>query len=143
LSKFMSSVLPYPLELSGSMVLSSAKNDGVADTALNAPAWEIASGFVNAGLYWKFFKRAALVGGLQLINNDATIDTASCTQAQMHWAAGLEWRVSQGAEVVASYGQISVANDEDNPALLRSRWAVPTARDFMQHLVDVSLRVKF
>ncbi|MBN2035545.1 MAG: hypothetical protein JW768_02265 [Chitinispirillaceae bacterium] len=143
ISKFMSGVLPYPLELSGSMVLSSAINDGVADTMLNAPAWEITSGFINAGLYWKFFKRAALIGGVQMINNDATIDTASCTQAQLHWAAGLEWRVSQGAEVVASYGQIAVANDEDNPALLRSRWAVPTARDFTQGIMDVSLRVRF
>jgi hypothetical protein len=142
-SKFIPGVLHYPLELSGSMVLSSAKNDGIGDTALHKPEWEITSSFLNAGLYWKFFKRAALVGGLQLINNSATIDTASSEQAQMHWAGGLEWKVSQGAEVVASYGQIVVDNDETNRSLLRSKWAVPTAKDFVQQLVDVSLRVKF
>jgi hypothetical protein len=143
-SKFIPAILHYPLELSGSMVLSSAVNDGITDTlAITPPKWEISSSFINAGLYWKFFKRTALTGGLQLINVDAKIDTAKCVQDQMHWAAGLEWKVSQGADVVASYGKIGVVNDKTNPRLLRSRWAVPTAKDFTQDLVDVSLRVKF
>jgi hypothetical protein len=34
-------------------------------------------------------------------------------------------------------------NDKDNPRLLLSRWAVPTAKDFTQDLIDLSLRVKF
>jgi hypothetical protein len=143
-SKFIPTFLRNPLELSGSVVISSAVNDGFADTvAITPPKWEITSSFVNAGLYWKFFKRAALTGGLQLINVDAKIDTAKCVQDQMHWAAGLEWKVSQGADVVVSYGQIGVVNDKTNPRLLRSRWAVPIAKDFTQDLVDVSLRVKF
>jgi hypothetical protein len=143
ISKFVPGIFPYPLELSGSMMLSSAKNDGLPDSSAFTPNWEITSSFLNAGLYWKFFKRAALTGGLQLIALDATTDTASCTQAQSHWALGLEWKVSPGADVVASYGRIGVVNDKDNPRLLRSRWAVPTAKDFTQDLIDLSLRVKF
>ncbi|MBN1128145.1 MAG: hypothetical protein JXA71_04130 [Chitinispirillaceae bacterium] len=142
-SKFFRGLLPYPLELSGSMVLSSAINDGIADTLAMSPKWEITSRFINAGLYWKFFKRAALVGGVQVISNRLTIDTASADQVQMHWAGGIEWKVSQGAEVVMSYGQIRVDNDETNPAMLRAAGAAPTGKDFTQDLVDVSLRVRF
>jgi hypothetical protein len=143
-SKFLPDFLRYPLEISGSMVLTSAINDGLPDSAAFTPNWKITSSFLNAGLYWKFFKRAALLGGIQLINNTATFDTAKCDQSQMHWSGGVEWKVSPGAEVVVSYGQIGIDNDETNRTLLRKRmWAVPTAKDFTQDLVDVSLRVKF
>jgi hypothetical protein len=143
-SKLMPGVLPYPLELSGSMVLSSATNDGLADTSLKKPNWEITESFLNVGLYWKFFKRAALIGGVQMLSSDITRGTASSKPAQTHWAGGLEWKVSQGAEVVASYGQIAVKNDDKFPALLRSMgYAASTVKDFTQQLVDVSLRVKF
>jgi hypothetical protein len=142
-SKFLTDFLPYPLEISGSAVLSSAVNDGVAGSAALAPKWEITSSFINAGLYWKFFKRAAIVGGVQLINNSVTYNIATNDQKQTHWAAGLEWKVSQGADVVASYGQILVDNGETSPSLLRSEWSMPTGKDFKQDLVDVSLRVRF
>jgi hypothetical protein len=143
-SKFIPAILRYPLELSGSMVLSSAINDGLGDTVLHRPNWKIEENFINAGLYWKFFKRAALVGGMQMISASITRDTITSKPVQMHWAGGLEWKVSQGADVVASYGQIVNDNDDDFPALLRSMgYASPTAKDFTQQLVDVSLRVKF
>lgn len=142
-SKFIPDILPYTTELSGSIVLSSAINDGLSDTALHKPKWDIAASVINAGLYWKFFKRAALLGGVQMIGLSATKDTVTCEQAQLHWSAGLEWKVSEGAEVVASYGQIAVANDENNRTLLRSEYAVPTAKDFTQDLIDLSLRVRF
>jgi hypothetical protein len=138
----MVSAFQYPVELSGSLVRSSATNDGVADTAAHSPEWDITSDFITAGLYYKFWKRAALLGGMQLVSSSATVDTSSNDQKQMHWAAGLEWSVAQGIDAVATYGQIRVTNGK-NRSLLKPRWAVPIAKDFTQDLVDVFLRVRF
>jgi hypothetical protein len=137
-------IFPYPFELSGSFVLSAAQNEGLADTALATPTWEITSDFLNAGLYYKFWKRAALLGGVQIVSNGATIGTVTNDQKQMHWSSGFEWSIASGIEAVATYGQIRVTNgDQQAAALLKPVFAVPSAKDFTQDMVDVFIRVRF
>ena len=131
--------MKYPLEISTSWMKSGANNDGIA--GVDSP-WEIESIFQNVGLYWKFFKRAALLGGLQTIYNRATLDALESEQRVLNWAAGLEWKVSDGADVLTTVGQIVTLNDEDNTSWPLSG-AVSRTDEFKQLLLNVSLRVKF
>ncbi|MBN1600907.1 MAG: hypothetical protein JW915_04815 [Chitinispirillaceae bacterium] len=118
-----------PFNVSLSMVKSAALNQG------ELTKLDYASTIVNAGLYWKFLKRAALLGGFQSIDGVMTFGDTLVGAKANHWSAGLEWSVSDGASVVGSVGQIVSFSDEGTELQYR--------RDWYQGLIDVSLRVKF
>ncbi len=120
----------YPFNMSVSFVKSTALNEG------SETQFDYASTFINAGLYWKFFKRAALLGGFQSLNGVNTEgDTLTGGKAN-HWSAGLEWSVSDGASVVGSFGQIVSFSSKGTEIAYDKQ-------DWNQNLVDISLRVKF
>jgi hypothetical protein len=121
--------MELPCNVSVSFVKSTALNDG------DLTKFDYASTFINAGLYWKFFKRAALLGGFQSIDGVRTVGDTLVGAKANHWSAGLEWSVSDGASVVGSVGQILSYSDIGTELEYR--------RDWYQALVDVSLRVKF
>jgi hypothetical protein len=142
----MAEVIRYPLEISGSMVMSKASNSTLESS------FEITSNFINAGLYYQFWKRMSLLGGLQIIKNKALFDDIvlqgdvaeiekkEVLQKMMQWSAGLEWKVSDGSSVIGTFGKIKVDTDKDE-------WGVPGAApstgDFDQLLLNLFLRVKF
>ncbi len=122
------SFFKYPLELSGSYVLSNKKR------TIGSINNKLESGFLNEGLYYKFWKRTALLGGFQEVKVKAIIDTLETDNTFTNWALGIEWKVSEGADVVFSYGQIIAAIDEGNAL---------ESKNFHQDLLDLSVRVKF
>jgi hypothetical protein len=127
----------YPINLSGSVVQSKAANDGIAGDP-NYPAASITSNFLAASLYYKFWKRAAFLGGLENIANDFTT-TDVFSQKQLIAAIGLEYQVAEGSSVTATYGQIDVKH-EGNPSNIVSN---KTTGHHNQQLVNVFLRVMF
>ncbi|MCX7727218.1 MAG: hypothetical protein N2053_10275, partial [Chitinispirillaceae bacterium] len=62
--------------------------------------------FINAGLYYNFWKRFSLLGGYQQIVNNNKIGGISETITQIHMAAGLEYKITDGRKVIAKIGQI-------------------------------------
>jgi hypothetical protein len=104
---------PYPLIISGSYTMSSAANDGVNGYAQSP--WGIDVGFVNAGLCWTFLKRTSLLGGLQYLktSGDGLYDNVKHNVMQLHWSAGLEYKVSAGGTLTGSVGNISVTQGND------------------------------
>ncbi|MBD3418515.1 MAG: hypothetical protein GF398_00205 [Chitinivibrionales bacterium] len=138
LSYDVASIVPFlkhSLKLSGSFVRSTSDNEGPQD--FGGYAMQITSDFINAGLNFKFWKRAALLGGLQMIMTDMTANSITTGIRQMHWSTGLQWEVFAGADVVFSLGQISVSHESDVDGIDAS------GDDFQQMLVDVSLQVRF
>lgn len=146
LSKF-ASVIKYPFELSGSIVQSKASNAGINEIiddqdSLKFKKSDITSNFLNAGIYYNFWKRAALLGGFQLITNNAERGGNEVEQTQKHWTLGLEWKINDGADVVGSFGQIIAEMDTTKEWYGRDGLSADGG-DFKQWLIDVSLRVKF
>lgn len=140
----LASVFEYPFDLSASVVKSTASNDGYEDKKDEENSysnWEITSSFTNFGLYYKFWKRIAFLGGYQMIKNTADTDGKVVEQTQNHWSLGLEWKVSDGVDVVTSLGQISAKVDSASADWNYGKGA--QKGDFKQFLADVSLRVKF
>jgi len=122
----------YPINLSSSVVSSKAKNDGLVGDVVY-PAVSITSNFYSENLYFKFWKRAAFLFGMEFIKNDeTTINTL--TQNQMLTAIGLEYKVSEGSYVTGSIGQIDVTH---------SGTVSSDKLNFNQKLVNLYLRVKF
>jgi hypothetical protein len=125
--------LPYPLEFSGSFVRSSMRNQK-SESA-------ITSDFVNAGIVWKFWKQTSFLGGVQHIKNTYTTGLIGCALRQIHWSTGLDWTVTQGADVVGSIGQIIVkAPDDQIPVPGAGKASID---NFKQLLSEVSLKVLF
>lgn len=143
----MIEAIEYPLELSGSMVMSKASN------ATEKESFEITSNFANLGLHYQFWKRMSLLGGFQLINNKALYDIEELdgdelkikkmevSQKMKQWSAGLEWKVSDGASVIGTIGKIIVDTDDINEWGLEG--AAPSVGDYDQFLMNLFLRVKF
>jgi hypothetical protein len=104
---------PRPFLLSGSYTMSSASNDGVGGYA--GSPWGIDVGFANAGLYWTILKRTSLLGGFQLLktSGDGLYDNIKHTVTQVHWSAGLEYKVSAGGTVTGSVGSVGVTHTND------------------------------
>lgn len=130
ISKFVSAI-KYPLELSGSFVASGAKTPE-QDSLKNT---ELKSNFINLGLYWKFWKRTAVMFGYQNIKNDYTNSYAlefTNTVKMQNLAVGFEWSITDGANVVASIGQMKRVNEYDDES-----------DDVKQTVGDITLRVKF
>ena len=127
---------PYPLILSGGYKFSNASNDGVA--SYPGSPWETAVHFINTGLYWTFWKRASLLGGLQYLKTlyDGLYSNDIFDVAQLHWAAGLEYKVSDGGTLTGSFGFNDVTHsDEAN--------ANASIMDFRQWQTDLYLTVNF
>lgn len=84
-----------PIELSGSVGLSTAKGG----TALNYQ-----STVINAGLYAGVIKRLAVLGGYQLIDGKDKAFLVDRKQSNM--AAGLEFKVQEGAYLLGMYNLV-------------------------------------
>lgn len=143
----MVEAIKYPLELSGSMVMSKASN-GTAERS-----FEVNSNFTNLGLYYQFWKRMSVLGGFQLINNKLLYDyleilesgtevkKMEVLQKMSQWSAGLEWKVSDGASVIGTIGKIKVdpGVEKWDPKYGRA----PSGEDYDQTILNLLLRVKF
>lgn len=122
----------YPITLSGSMVLSTAKNDGLAsDTVFRS--YEVKSAFLNSGARAQIWKRFALLGAYQQIKNDRTTGAVTGTQTQRNVGGGVEYIAGPGASVTATLDRLSVAYSG----------ALPAARDFHQLETELFLLVHF
>jgi len=111
-----------PLELSGSYRHSQKEQsfDGLGKSEFN-------SNFINAGLYWRFFRRFGLTFGYQRIDSDlnpvgAAIAAAgtwkvkilpAVKSAQNQWMAGLDYTVAPHAWLSINYGMMNVENTYD------------------------------
>ncbi len=123
--------LSLPFTLSGSFIRSSAENGGIAaDTS--HPSLKVTSDFINAGMQYSFWKRFALLGGYQKIENTINHGGTEAKQTQIHYAGGLDYKVAAGAHLLFSLGRVSV----DNPA-------GPVDTDFSQLQTDLFLTVHF
>jgi hypothetical protein len=74
------------------------------------------NGFLNTGLYYNFWKRFSMLGGFQQIIGTTEIISFKNTVTQTHWAAGVEYKVSEGQRVIARFGQIGADFESNNPA---------------------------
>jgi hypothetical protein len=110
-----------PLEISGSYKHSAKEQEwnnwGIA---------EFKSDFINAGLYYRFFRRFGLTLGYQQINSDLNAIGADIQKAQAghlkidivpvlkskqdQWMAGIDYTVSRNAWLSINYGIIGVEN---------------------------------
>ncbi len=126
-----------PLRFSGGYKMSKAANDGDGTNAFTEG--EVNVGFINAGFYWNFWKRASLLAGLQRItmttDSDYDKDVYTCIQNQ--WAAGLEYKVKEGGTVTGTIGQIKSSQECDNPDINLSN------TEFDQLQIDLYLSVNF
>ncbi len=127
---------PYPLILSGGYKFSNASNDGVA--SYTGSPWETTAHFINTGLYWTFWKRASLLGGLQYLKTtyDGLYDNYKYDIAELHWAAGLEYKVSDGGTLTGSFGFNDVTHSDEADANA-------SIMDFRQWQTDLYLTVNF
>jgi hypothetical protein len=110
-----------PLELSGSYKSSAKEQEW--DAFGNA---KYTSNFINAGLYYRFFRKFGLTFGYQQINSDLNTDGADMQRAQTEnlkvsivpivkakqnqWMAGLDYTVAKNAWLSINYGIMNVEN---------------------------------
>ncbi len=112
-----------PLEISGSY-----KNSGKEQEWDNLGKAEYVSDFLNAGLYYRFFKRFGLVFGFQQINSEFNVAGVNALYSQMkesglkvsivpiikaqqnQWMVGLDYTVAKNAWFSINYGIMSVEN---------------------------------
>ena len=129
-----------PFYVSSSFVRSTADNDGVAADTSN-PKTDITSDFYCENLYFKFWKRAALLGGMEIINTEnATL--YSIKQSQLMYEIGLEYKVTEGSYLIGSLGQMQVNYSNNLPAVLAASSPSSTA-NFAQPFVNLSMKVLF
>ncbi|MDR1813036.1 MAG: hypothetical protein LBQ87_09450 [Candidatus Fibromonas sp.] len=110
-----------PLELSGSYK-KSAKEQQWADFGKA----EFTSDFINAGLYYRFYKRFGLTFGYQQINSDLNLAGAYAQRIQTanlkvpiipivkakqnQWMAGIDYTIATNAWLSINYGIMSAEN---------------------------------
>jgi hypothetical protein len=96
--------------------------------------------FVNGGGYWKFWKRAALMGGYQFVSG--VINSGSptgITTNQTQWAAGFEYTIAEGGVLNATVGQVIVDCFAENGAVNKA-----VAKNNSKSLrLDLNFTVKF
>jgi hypothetical protein len=87
---------------------------------------EYTSDFINAGLYYRFFRRFGLTFGYQQINSDLNADGAAMQKEQTQnlkidivpvlnskqnqWMAGIDYTIARHAWLTINYGIIGVKN---------------------------------
>jgi len=106
----------WEVELSGSYKSSAKEQDKAKYT----------SDFINAGLYYRFYKKFGLTLGYQQINSDLNLEGANAQKAQMdnfkvaivpiaksaqnQWMAGIDYTVAKNAWLSINYGIMNVEN---------------------------------
>ena len=143
----------YPFILSGSFKQTSVNN------YLGIPKQTNDIMFINGGAYWKFWKRAAIMGGYQLVGSEAKVTVGGgyyeagsgyhkldeetkaykITTNQSQWAAGFEYTVAEGAVLNATIGQITV----DYSASDRNVKKDMVKDNYKSLRLDLNLSVKF
>lgn len=125
----------YPFVLSGSFTHT------YVDNYLGLSGRENNVSFVNAGAYWKFWKRLALMGGYQFIEsvNNGAKSSIDMTTNQSQWAAGLEYTVAEGGVLNATIGQVMVDYSANNATENKT----VAANNFKSLRLDLNLTVKF
>jgi len=99
----------HPLTVSGFYGQTSADNAGIDSVFIHHKA---ATTQMHAGLYWNFWKRAALMGGWMQFVTDYERGAATAKVTQSRMAGGLEYKISEGAYVDATIGKVSVERDD-------------------------------
>jgi len=110
-----------PLELSGSYKHSAKEQDWVSYGKA-----EYSSDFINAGFYWRFFRKFGLTLGYQQISSELNTAGANVqvlqasnlkvlivpivNAKQNQWMAGLDYTVAKNAWLSVNYGVMSVEN---------------------------------
>jgi len=110
-----------PLELSGSYKHSAKEQDWESFGKA-----EYSSDFMNAGFYWRFFRKFGLTFGYQQIGSELNVHGANVqvlqtsnlkvsivpivNAKQNQWMAGLDYTVAKNAWLSINYGIISVEN---------------------------------
>lgn len=123
--------LPYPLTLAGSLVRSTAKNGGIAaDTVFRSH--DVESDFINAGLRYKFWKRAAVLAGYQEIRTRNIRASVESEEIQKNMGGGLEYKIAEGAYAIFSMNKVEVEPPAGAPN-----------REFSQLQTDLFLTVRF
>lgn len=84
----------------------------------------------HAGLYWNFWKRAALLAGWMQFVTDYERGAAKAQVTQSRIAGGLEYKIGPGAYVDGTIGQVNVKRDD-------------AYGDFSQLQTSLDLRVGF
>jgi hypothetical protein len=131
----------YPFYISGSMVRSSAKNEGISGASdSNFVALTTTSDYYCGDFYFKFWKRAALIGGVEMINNDFA-STYDNKVDQLYWAGGIEYKVATGSTLTGKIGEIKVSYDNNAPVTAKQPKA--SNADFSQAIVNLFLSVRF
>jgi hypothetical protein len=98
-----------PLALTAYYGTSFADREGKDSTVVHRKA---TTQTMSAGLYWGFLKRFALMGGWMQFTTDYERGTVNSTLTQSRTAGGVEYRISNGAYVTGSVGQVSVERDD-------------------------------
>ncbi len=137
---------PYPFVFSGGYTVSNAKNEGLA--SYPATLYSVAVDFVNAGLYWTFWKRASLLGGFQLLQTTQNYYNPFYSRhlyaalKEIHWAVGLEYKVAEGGTITGSFGFTDVLHTDDADEMPGAT-SDAALSDFRQWQTDLYLTVNF
>ena len=123
----------YPFILSGSYRQTTVDNFGGFAGQTNNIS------FINAGMYWKFWKRLALMGGYQVIDSEAKFTDGKESITQSQWATGLEYTVAEGGVLNATIGQVKVEHSTSDKDLN----AEAIAGNFKSLRLNLNLTVKF
>jgi len=130
----------YPFILSGSFKQTMVKNYD----------WDVRQtndiSFINGGAYWKFWKRAAVMGGIQFVSavsNSGKRATENLspetTTNQSQWAAGFEYAIAEGCVLNATIGQVSI----DRSSIDKIRNDELAEGNSKSLRLDLNLTVKF
>ena len=96
--------------------------------------------FVNAGLYWQFWRTWALMGGYQLVGSTVTgQNNITMTTNQSQWAAGFEYTIAEGGILNATIGQVMVDHSSNEATANNNQ----LRGNFSSLRLDLNLTVKF
>jgi len=128
----------YPFILSGSFKKTSVSN------YLGLSGYDKDISFINGGLYWKFWKRAGLMGGYQLVSSKSEVSVSDeiykMTSNQSQWAAGFEYTVAEGGVLNATIGQVIVNNSINGDQKMKDD---ESKNNYKALRLDLNLTVKF
>lgn len=130
------------LELSGSYKYSTRE---IAEARMN-------SDFLNAGLYWRFYKRFGVAAGLQMINTHVNPSMGNLQKysvanfdidvvpiaigEQMQWMVGLDYTVAPHAWLSLNYGMMNVKNEYRTIGMSKAEaWSNSNLPDYIDRYV--------
>jgi hypothetical protein len=122
--------MAYPLTVSGSLVRSTAENAGIAGDSVFS-AHTVESDFINAGLRYQFWKRAALLAAYQEIRT-RNVRAVELEEVQKNMGGALEYKVAAGAYATFGLNRVAVAPP-----------AGSVHKEFSQFQTDLYLTVRF